>query len=247
MTKAEEKALLWLSNDKIWHADMIETLRRARGEVLYAEEDGVILREKQSGTILTAVLNPVRLSVLYRELALDKAEQLSVKGKDAAELLEKEFARKIQMSCFNGSFQQGRDAFLERIPDPENMSKDIRLLTPEYTELVFQNYDMAEDSSYVSGRIAEKMLWGLFEKNGNEEALAGFAGIHSEGSMGLLEVLPAYRRKGYAMRLEQFLIGWHLEHGMVPFCQIVVGNEASIALQKKLGIELSGEPMYWMG
>ncbi|MDO4266726.1 MAG: GNAT family N-acetyltransferase [Eubacteriales bacterium] len=246
MTKQEERALSWLMRDRIWHADMIETLRRSRGEVLYAEEDGVILREKLSGTVLMAVLNPERLSVLYRELGLDKAEQLSVKGKEAAALLQEAFARKIQMSCFNGSFQQGRDAFLRMIPDPENLAKDIRLLTPDYTELVFQNYDMAEDSSYVSGRIAEKKLWGLFEKNGDREELAGFAGIHSEGSMGLLEVLPAYRRKGYAMRLEQFLIGWHLEHGLVPFCQIVIGNEASIALQKKLGIELSEAPMHWM-
>lgn len=55
-------------------------------------------------------------------------------------------------------------------------------------------------------------LWGLFE----DGQLAAFIGVHHEGSMGILEVLPEYRRRGLAMALEGWLIRWHLERGWTP-------------------------------
>ena len=79
-----------------------------------------------------------------------------------------------------------------------------------------------------------------------EGELAAFAGVHAEGSMGMLEVLPAYRRRGMGEALEAWLIGWMLERGRVPFCQIFDGNEASLRLQKKLGLKLASGRLYWV-
>lgn len=85
-------------------------------------------------------------------------------------------------------------------------------------------------------------MWGLFEGN----AIAGFIGMHPEGSMGLLEVLPEYRRRGYGYLLEAYLIRLHLQRGWTPYCHVVKGNEASLRLQKKLGFEFAEKPAIWV-
>ena len=76
--------------------------------------------------------------------------------------------------------------------------------------------------------------------------LAGFVGEYSEGSMGMLEIFPAYRRRGLGYALECFQINRYLSQGRVPFDQVVVGNEKSMSLQKKVGMELSRDTVSWL-
>ena len=79
-------------------------------------------------------------------------------------------------------------------------------------------------------------------------ALAGFAGIHQEGTMGLLEVLPQFRRRGLAEVLEVGLIAQQLHRGLLPYCHVRLGNTASEALQTKLGLVFdSRRTLYWIG
>ena len=76
--------------------------------------------------------------------------------------------------------------------------------------------------------------------------LAGFIGIHEEGSIGMLEVLPAYRRRGLGYALEAGAIRRALKEGTIPYCQVIEGNTASMELQKKLGLEFSDGFVYWL-
>ena len=85
-------------------------------------------------------------------------------------------------------------------------------------------------------------MWGVFDGG----RLAGFIGTHSEGSMGMLEVLPEFRRKGYGLALEQFLIAWHLSRGWTPFGHVIDGNEPSLRLQQKAGMVCAGLPAIWL-
>ena len=64
--------------------------------------------------------------------------------------------------------------------------------------------------------------------------------------MGLLEIFPAFRRKGYGAELESFMISRMLERGLLPYCQVEVDNEKSLALQWKLGMTVSREKVYWV-
>ena len=75
-------------------------------------------------------------------------------------------------------------------------------------------------------------VFGGFDATGE---LVGFVGEHDEGSIGMLEVLPAHRRRGYAQALESFMINRHLAQGHTPYCQVEMANAASHALQAKLG------------
>ena len=64
--------------------------------------------------------------------------------------------------------------------------------------------------------------------------------------MGMLYVDKAYRRRGLAASLESWLVNWHLRRGEIPFCQISEENIPAMGLQKKLGLYLCGEPMWWL-
>ena len=71
-------------------------------------------------------------------------------------------------------------------------------------------------------------------------------GRHREGSVGLLNVFPQYRRRGYGQRLETFILNRVVAAGERPYCQIFEGNEASLALQAKLGWLLAEKPICWL-
>ena len=64
--------------------------------------------------------------------------------------------------------------------------------------------------------------------------------------MGMLHVFPEYRRKGYAEALESLLANKYIEQGRIPYGHVVVGNDASMALQKKLGFQVADEKIYWL-
>ena len=63
--------------------------------------------------------------------------------------------------------------------------------------------------------------------------------------MGLLEVLPNYRRQGIATLLQSYLTNLELSRGHIPYGQVFDGNEPSLALQRSLGYQRSAGLMYW--
>ena len=120
----------------------------------------------------------------------------------------------------------------------------VRPLTLEDMDFVLKNYhNPGAYESHIRQRIAEGMLGGLVDGQ-----LAGFAGIHQEGALGMLEVLPQFRRRGLAEVLEAAIIARQLERGRFPYCHVRRGNTASEALQKKLGLTFDeNRTLYWLG
>jgi tRNA (guanine37-N1)-methyltransferase len=76
-------------------------------------------------------------------------------------------------------------------------------------------------------------MWGAFDERCD---LVGFIGLHADGAMGMLEILPKYRRRGYASELLATLADTLLARGWLPWGQIFCDNEASFALNEKLGM-----------
>lgn len=126
----------------------------------------------------------------------------------------------------------------ERLP----VTGDIRQLDMTYFQPVLEGYSLFHDPAYIAQRLAAGVIYGAFV----EGQLAGFVGEHSEGSMGMLEVFPAFRRRGLALALESFQINRYLAQGRVPYDQVIVGNTASMALQRKVGMTLSADTMAWL-
>lgn len=102
------------------------------------------------------------------------------------------------------------------------------------------SYDIGVE--YLRGRVAAGEMFGAFSQG----QMAGFIGVHEEGSMGMLEVLPSFRRQGVGSLLLSQLCAYQLSRGMIPFTQFVVGNIASAKLHKRLGFDISEDSVYWL-
>ena len=111
-----------------------------------------------------------------------------------------------------------------------------------YFQAVLDGYSLFHNPEYVEDRLKAGVIFGAFV----DGRLAGFVGEHHEGSMGMLEVFPPYRGHGLGLALESFQINRYLSQGRVPFDQVIVGNEKSMSLQKKVGMELSKDTMSWL-
>lgn len=110
-----------------------------------------------------------------------------------------------------------------------------------FSRLLEKDYSLAHDT-YTFGAAISLEDFSEHVKNGfsvaaydQNEELCGFIGTHSDGSMGMLEVLPKYRRQHIGEELERRLINEIIKSGKTPFCHVVFGNEKSFNLQLKLG------------
>ena len=106
---------------------------------------------------------------------------------------------------------------------------------------VADNYKL-EGEDYLRSLLEQGQLFGGFL----DGDMAGFAGRHAEGSIGLLEIFPPYRRRGFASVLEGHMINLELSLGHVPFGQVLTDNAPSLALQRSLGMTLSAGTLCWL-
>ncbi len=122
----------------------------------------------------------------------------------------------------------------------------LKPLTHEHLEFVIQTYRMAKFYSNPEESFTEALDRGMIGAFVDGQ-IAGFIGRHTEGAMGMLEVLPNFRRRGLGKALEQKLINDYLSEGKIPYCHILETNAASLALERDLGFLISEESsVYWM-
>lgn len=111
-------------------------------------------------------------------------------------------------------------------------NKNIRKCTEQDLPFISMNYHLG-NPEYIRNRIALGLMYGIFDENDN---IAGFAGMHSDGSIGFLFIHENYRNKGYGTDMENFMINTELEKGHIPYGQIIEDNSASFSLQDKNGL-----------
>ena len=228
MTAAE-----YLSGEPVRNADLLEMLRRGTADVLYCTQDALAMHEHASGAaVLCARTEQAARAALAR---LPRTGLYVAHGALCARLLREETGCTDGQKC-----HQAR--YLRPQPPAPAPGVELRVLDERYTDAVFEHYHAMPDRDYISARLAAGAVTGAFL----EGVLAGFIGTHEEGSIGMLEVLPAYRRRGLGYALEAEAIRRAMAQGAIPYCQVIEGNAASMKLQKKLGMEFSDEFVYWL-
>lgn len=226
-----------LKLDRLNDIDMLEPMRLNQVRIIYQGEDGIIFHELRSDICMISMNNVHNFKMLYEQKELHQYQLFNVKQKEIADVLVNDYHQTLQFACYQAVYEHSK-----HIPIEYPLEVNICLLTSQYSQKIKEVYQHSDDSQYIDELIAKKHLWGLLENN----ELAGFIGIHNEGSMGLLEVLPQYQRRGYAMMLESYLINYFLDHSWIPYCQVIEDNYASLQLQKKLGLEISSRLSYWL-
>ena len=226
MDRSDAAAFL-LDKDRLAYCDMIDVLRSEEGtEITFLSDDGMLIRHPCSTYMAASFssscswIDPFIISV---RLVVSHGHGLS------------------DYLCSMG-LKQGEPCYLF-VYEGDRIGKDyssIRPLGPEHAEMAAEAY--GHEVGYIRERIDAGRLWGIF--SGAE--LAGFGGFHSEGAMGMLEVMPEYRRHGIGEALERFLIKEALKRGHVPYCNVYISNEKSIRLQTKLGLKRGSRFSHWI-
>ena len=229
-----EQARVWLERDRVLHANMLEVLRRGSADALIAEEGGVLLHDTGCGAWMLAAEPDVAETFLDRVPA---GCDLFV-GHDMAyfELAQARFGLPEREICWSA-------AYLDNVSlSVPAFGGELRLLDRSWAPWVLEHYSHAfADLAYME-RAVDRGIIGAFV----DGQPAGFVGFHDEGSIGMLEVLPAYRRRGLGSILQRAAINLALERGQIPFGQVIDGNEASLSLQRKLGMSVSTSTLFWL-
>lgn len=211
-----------------------EALRLGRAICLSVEDDGVLVRVRASGDYLVG--------------ARDGAAAARILG-----ALEPKALRDSVIALQDGTWADavgfGPDSPLayqlcvyegvEKVPVTGALR--IEPLGIASLATVCAHYkNLPED--FVARHLNDGWVYGGYNESGE---LVGFVGEHDEGAIGMLEVFQEHRRRGYAWELEGFMVNQMLEAGRRPFTQVVVGNEASFALQRKLGFDVLPRVQCW--
>ncbi len=228
----KSRALEYLNKDPLLYMGMIEPINRNTANILYASADGVLLKEQNSGAYMLAVENYEKGVELINSLS--QCKLLVLHQNYMVYYVKNKFDLNRTQYCFQAVYTSK-----DSIELGQNL--DVKKLEVNQLEIISEQYKML-DKNDVEKLLKEGKLYGGY-KAGN---LVGFVGNHLEGSIGLLEVFPKYRRFGYGSYLESFMINNNLKEGFIPFVQILEDNIQSIALQKKLGLEVSKSTLIWV-
>lgn len=245
----EQTCLERLLQSKLHHIDMAELLFRGQARILYDGNDGVLLRDRVSGNyMITARDGQAGYRILQEALPeiLSRRKQgeefLFVTHQEAeCGAVEDVLGMEVFMRCRNVVYTRKEPLpaawYGSRMPEPFA----VRQLSMEHLDEVASRYHLT-DRKYLQRRIMRGCMYGAFAGG----QLAGFIGVHEEGSIGMLEVSEAYRRRGIGTALEAYMINLLLGQGFTPYGQIDTDNRASEKMQEKLGLYFSGGEIYWL-
>lgn len=232
-----------LMKNKLLHMDMIELIRRGQAQLVYNGKEGVLLRDKVSGGyMITAVSKEAGAHIL--ETSLEEIQSRNQWQKEFLFVSHQEFmndvlAEKLDMEVFM-CCRQAVYTRKEPLP-PVNADVEIRYLNAEHLDAVCAHYHVV-DRQCLAGRISHGCMFGAFKG----DTLTGFIGVHEEGGIGMLEVLPEYRGQKIGSALETYVINRFLEQGLTPYGQIETENAVSMKLQEKLNHYFAKGNIYWL-
>ena len=230
----EQEILAYLEQDVVLRIDMIEAIRRGRAEILYAAPDAVLL--KTCGWLMLLCCDTVEAGVLALAHRDDSCEGIVAHNEASRDAVMRVIPSFSHVSPCWQAYYAGK----EPIPMPDVC--EVRPFRKEDVPFLMAHYDVVSEPDYFMERIDEGDMFAGYR----DGKLCAFIGFHDDGSGGMLEVLPEYRRLGIGSAMEIFLHNEALRRGWTPYGQIFVGNEASRKLQQSLGMVVSDGEIYWM-
>ncbi len=225
-----------MKKGKMHYMDIVESLRRGKGEIVEASEDGILVRDESAGVYMIAVFDASKAAEVAGWIPRQgQGWQFAVHQECLLEPFGRLFSIRECLPVYQAVYTRKNAAAV-----PKNIK--LEPLGTGYLEEVMSHYRMTDDRMYLEERLQSGNIYGAFM----DGTLAGFAGIHQEGSIGMLEVYEEYRRQGVGGALEAFLINLQLSMGYTPYGMIEEDNEVSLNLQEKLGLCISRDCLYWI-
>lgn len=229
-----KRAVQYLTGDPLLHMDMLECIRGGHARLLEVSDAGVLLANPKTENYMMSTED--KTAAIRMIAAVPAAGAFVAHQAFYVQTLRQKFGFRVDMPCLQA-------AYLKKTPlPPADPVIDIRPLGEEHLSFIMEHYSHADDEAYHLERLKAGVMFGAFI----DDALAGFIGTHGEGSLGMLEVLPRYRRRGVARALETYAANRMLAQGKIPFAQIIVGNTPSLELHRKLQFAISENTLHWL-
>lgn len=220
----------FINKEAALYADMRAALREGRAEIIYDSETALMLQETVCGVYFLAAQTAQDAKTLLGSLR-ERDPVVVLHGKalfDIALQLGYEVDPPCRQVMYDAAPLPVSGCLALRHPD----EADFPTVNANYAlEQLQELYKDFEKPDFLGGYLDGKLVC--------------FAGLHCEGSMGLLTVLPDYRRRGYAQQIYSALVNSQLEKGRIPYAQIYADNVSSLCLQKKLGFSISDDYIAW--
>lgn len=236
MSELEQRAVDILRGygDPACYEEMVSAISRGCAEVLETKELGVMLYQTRAQLYMLAGDAQRMMEMTTRIPA--QAKDILIHGQMAPQDVQR-IRTRFHLNCVHPLINY---AYYGELP-PEDEEHDMRLLGMDALDFLYANYGHA-GREYLAQRLEDRVMIGAYV----DGQLAGFIGEHVEGSMGLLHVMPDYRRHHLGFALERADIRRTMLCGHTPFCQVVPENGASRSLQARLGMTEAKGMLYWI-
>lgn len=219
------------------------------GELLYFTEDCLILKRDGAIYIFTegfekfseAKKNEILSLVSEKagELKEEKCDfiMLGIYEEESVKAFEEKFGypEKSEMYCLMMEETQ-------ELTDKPNENVEVRKVPMEDWKIVFDTYTHSDSPEATKKRIEEGEIIGVYSGS----SLMGFAGTHSEGSMGMLEVLKDFRGKGLGRILINALIRSQREKGRYAYGYVEKPNINAIEIYRKMNFTMDNDITTWL-
>lgn len=122
---------------------------------------------------------------------------------------------------------------------------DVGDLNLEDAPLIDEYYTYKNEYSLmqIEEAISERPTVGIRTTDGE---LASWVLVHPDGTMGIMYTKERFRQLGLGRVATNALISKQMDIGLIPYVHVVHGNDASVALTKKVGMEHVME-VIWFG
>lgn len=217
--------------DALSYCDVIDALEHDEGNVEYFSENHGIVFRHRAGTYYISSFGEVGEELKSH---LPDAGLADVYGDEAAVFMKDNLGFVMEEPTY--LFLYDSSALFE---EDDGM---IMELDESYIPFIRTYYKTSSDEDLLLAARSHH-LFGCLSGSGD---LMAFAGFHEEGAMGMLTVLPEYRRMGVGMMLERHLINTAIKEGRKAYCNVFISNKASIALQEKLGLKRARLFSWWI-
>ena len=208
-------------------------LKRGSGDIIIEQTDAILIRDRISEAYMLACEDTaIGLSLLDRYIGQD-CNLLMVSDYSLGKTAFKRYGFSDKLECFQVAY------FGEKPSCSTGLS--IRIADEHDLAMLTRNYQLISPKELEKVVRRKNLLLGY-----DQDRLIGFIGEHLEGGMGILYVFPEYRRQGFGTALQTHLITRTMERGFIPFGQVEKRNQASLDLQKKIGMTQSDNLIVWM-
>ena len=224
-----EKIVHFLNSlDSISYADIIDAVERKRGECIFFSPSSGLIWQHSCGTFYIA-----------GEMNDEIAGHIPSSGLAAVH------SPSISQYMLNEMGWDGSEATYLYVYNKHTVFETNPLIVPltiDFLSFVTGHYNVSSDED-IRNAIENRHLFGMFSDKGE---LMAFAGFHGEDAMGMLTVLPEYRRKGLGELMEKHLIATCIREERKAYCNVFLSNIASCSLQEKLGLERGRILSWWI-